>query len=54
MEEEFIKIIDYILKYSSGIGHDYIGKKKLLEIKEDPQKLITEIINPFTQKKIPF
>lgn len=54
MEEEFIKIIDYILKYSSGIGHDYIGKKKLLEIKEDPQKLITEIINPFIEKKIPF
>lgn len=54
LEEEFIKIIDYILRYSSGIGHDYIGKKKLLEMKEDISKLTNEIINPFLKNEVPF
>lgn len=54
IEKELIKVIDYILKYSSGIGHDYIGKKKLLEIKENPEKLNKEIIIPMNNGNIPF
>lgn len=52
--EEMVEVIDYILKYSSGIGHDYIGKRALLELKENPQKLWNDIIYPLQKKEVPF
>lgn len=51
---EMVEVIDYILKYSSGIGHDYIGKRALIELKENPKKLWNDIIYPLQKKEVPF